>query len=170
MRESQIAFILLGYLEPSPIPGIPYLPVSRLRPFLYHKFQFVKMKYIRFTILPVLAATLWISLSEFFRNQYLLQGAWVSHYKTMGLDFPSKPINGAIWGVWSFLFAVILFILSKKYALMHTTLLSWVIVFVLMWLVIGNLGVLPYSILIYAIPLSLLECFVATWIIKKLSS
>jgi hypothetical protein len=41
--------------------------------------------------------------------------------------------------------------------------------FVLMWLVTGNMGVLPYSILVFAIPLSLLETYLATLIIKKLS-
>jgi hypothetical protein len=38
-----------------------------------------------------------------------------------------------------------------------------------MWVVIGNLGVLPNGILLFAIPLSLLESFVASYIIKKLS-
>jgi len=38
-----------------------------------------------------------------------------------------------------------------------------------MWLVIGNLGVLPWGILPVAIPLSLLEAFLAAFIIKKLS-
>jgi hypothetical protein len=41
--------------------------------------------------------------------------------------------------------------------------------FVLMWMVIGNLGVLPAAILPVAVPLSMLEAFGAAWIIKKLS-
>jgi len=40
--------------------------------------------------------------------------------------------------------------------------------FVLMWLVIGNINVLPYGILIFAVPLSVLEAFIATLIIKKM--
>ena len=39
--------------------------------------------------------------------------------------------------------------------------------FVMMWVVIGNLDVLPYGILPYALPLSLLEVFGAAWIIRK---
>jgi len=39
----------------------------------------------------------------------------------------------------------------------------------MMWLVIGNLQVLPYGILPVAVPLSLLEVFLAVWIVKKLS-
>jgi hypothetical protein len=38
-----------------------------------------------------------------------------------------------------------------------------------MWLVIGNMGMLPYGILVFAIPLSLLEAFVASWIIRTIS-
>jgi hypothetical protein len=38
-----------------------------------------------------------------------------------------------------------------------------------MWLVVENLGVLPFGILVYAIPLSMIEVVVAVIIIKKLS-
>ena len=62
-----------------------------------------------------------------------------------------------------------IFILSKKFTLLQTTLLSWFIGFVLMWVVIGNMGVLPYGILYAAVPLSLLEAFLASLIIHKLS-
>jgi len=41
--------------------------------------------------------------------------------------------------------------------------------FLLMWLVTGNMSVLPFGILAFAIPLSILETFLATFIIKKLS-
>jgi hypothetical protein len=93
----------------------------------------------------------------------------VEHYKKLGLIFPSEPINGAVWGLWSLLFAISIFIIAKRFKLKETTLLSWLVGFVLMWVVIGNLNVLPYGILLYAIPLSLLEAFVASFIIKKLS-
>jgi hypothetical protein len=39
-----------------------------------------------------------------------------------------------------------------------------------MWVVIGNLGVLPIGILYFAVPLSLLEAFLAVIIIKKFSA
>ena len=120
------------------------------------------------TILPILLATIWISISEFVRNELLLKSFWVEYYQKLGLVFPSEPINGAVWGLWSLLFAISIFIISKKFSLIETTLLSWLVGFVLMWVVIGNLNVLPYGILIYAIPLSLLEAFVAALIIKKL--
>jgi hypothetical protein len=127
------------------------------------------MNFIRSTMLPVLIATIWISISEFARNQFIVQSFWTSHYQSLGLTFPSQPVNGAIWGIWSLFFATAIFIFSKKFTLVQTTLISWFVGFVLMWVVIGNLGVLPYGLLPYAIPLSLIESFIATWIIKKLT-
>ena len=126
------------------------------------------MKLIK-KITPVLLAAIWISVSEFVRNEFLVKSFWTKHYKDLGLTFPSEPINGAVWGIWSLLFAIAVYILAKKFSMIHTTLLSWFMGFVMMWMVIGNLGVLPYGLLVYAVPLSLLEAFVAALIIKKLT-
>jgi hypothetical protein len=120
-------------------------------------------------ILSILLATLWISSSEFVRNSILLRNHWIEHYKNLGLIFPEQNSNGAVWGIWSLFFAIIIYIISKKFTFKETFLLSWFIGFVLMWMVIGNLNVLPFTILPFAIPLSLLEVFIATFIIKKLS-
>jgi hypothetical protein len=127
------------------------------------------MKFLKKTILPVLLAAIWISISEFVRNQVLLNSYWTEHYQKMGLVFPSEPINGAMWAVWSLLFAIAIFIIAKKFSLWQTTFLSWFVAFILMWVVIGNMDVLPFGILFAAIPLSLLEAFLASVIIKKLS-
>jgi len=119
--------------------------------------------------LPVLLATIWISISEFVRNELLFKSFWVDHYKGLGLTFPSAPVNGAVWGVWSLVFAVAVYIISKRFSLFETAALSWVVAFVMMWLVIGNMGVLPYGLLVYAIPLSMLETLVAAFIVKQLN-
>jgi hypothetical protein len=86
------------------------------------------------------------------------------------MTFPEQPINGAVWGIWSLCFAITIYILNRKFSLIETTLLSWFVGFVFMWLVIGNLGVLPFGILPVAIPLSLIEAFVASLIIQKLTT
>ena len=127
------------------------------------------MKFIKSTMLPILLATIWISISEFVRNEFIVKSFWTNHYQALGLIFPAAPVNGAVWGIWSLLFAIVIFILSKKFTLIQATLISWFVGFVLMWVVIGNLGVMPYGLLPYAIPLSLFEAFVATLIIKKLT-
>jgi hypothetical protein len=127
------------------------------------------MKFFKDVVLPVILATIWISISEFARNEYIVKTYWTSHYSNLGLQFPSAPINGAVWGIWSLLFAIVIFIFSKKFTLLQTTLLAWLVGFIMMWVVIGNLNVLPYGILPYAIPLSLAEAFVAAWILQKFS-
>jgi hypothetical protein len=129
----------------------------------------MQMKIIKSIILPILLATIWISISEFVRNQLLFKSYWIEHYQGLGLTFPTEPVNGAMWGIWSLLFAIIVFILAKKFSLWETTLLAWFVGFVLMWVVIGNLGVLPPGLLVFAIPLSFLEAFLASFIVKKLS-
>lgn len=127
------------------------------------------MKIFKPIFLPILLATIWISISEFVRNELILKSYWTDHYEGMGLVFPSEPINGAIWGVWSLLFAVSIYLISRKFGLGQTTLISWLVGFVLMWVVTGNMGVLPFGILYFAVPLSVLEAFLASWIIVKLS-
>ncbi len=119
-------------------------------------------------ILAILAATVWISISEFFRNEFLLKSYWTSHYQTLGLQFPSQPVNGAVWGLWSLLFATAIYFIAGKFNLLQTTFLSWFVAFVLMWVTLGNLAVLPFGLLWFAVPLSLFESFVAAWIIRTL--
>lgn len=119
------------------------------------------------TLLPILLASAWISISEFLRNSIFLHSHWVEHYQNLGLIFPESPINGITWGIWSICFACVIFILSKKYTLLQTTLISWFIGFALMWIVLANLSVLPFAILPLAIPLILLEAFVASYCMYK---
>ncbi len=120
------------------------------------------------TLFPIFLATIWISISEFVRNEFIVKSYWTGHYEKLGLIFPSEPINGAVWGLWSLCFAVAIFIIAKKFSLLQTTFLSWFVGFVLMWIVIWNMNVLPAGLLLFAIPLSLLEAFLASFIIKKL--
>jgi hypothetical protein len=112
---------------------------------------------------------LWIAISEFARNQVLLKSAWEAHYQRMGQVFPAAPLNGAIWGLWSLCFAIAIFAIARTGSLVRATALAWFIGFVLMWLVIGNLGVLPFAILPLAIPLSLVEACGAVYIVRRLS-
>lgn len=127
------------------------------------------MKSIKNTLLAIILSTVWISLSEFVRNEFLLKSYWTEHYQGLGLVFPSELINGAVWGLWSLLFAAAIYVISRKFSLLETTLLAWLVGFVLMWVVIWNLDVLPVRMLIFAVPLSLLEAFLAAWIVQKIA-
>lgn len=121
------------------------------------------------SLLSIVISMIWISISEFIRNSVLLRNYWIEHFDQLGIVFPENPINGAIWGVWSLSLAIGIFVIHKKSSLLHTILISWFLGFISMWLVIGNLGVLPYKILFIAIPLSLIEVSVAALIINKFS-
>jgi len=115
-------------------------------------------------VIAVLISTIWISINEFVRNTFVLHDVWLDHYQHMGQAFPEAPVNGAVWGIWSLVFAIVVNTLSSQFDLIKTTLISWVIGFAMMWIVIGNLGVLPLSILPVAIPWSIVEAFGAAYI------
>lgn len=117
----------------------------------------------------ILAAGLWINASEFLRNEVILKGFWVAHYKTLGLTFPDSAVNGMLWIVWGFVCAITIFAISRRFALAGATALAWTIAFVMMWIVTFNLDVLPPALLAFAVPLSILEIFVATLICRKLA-
>lgn len=112
---------------------------------------------------------LWIGGTLFLRNEILLKEYWVEHYRELGLVFPSEPINGIVWLIWSLLFAVAIVVFSRKFSLINTALISWLTGFVLVEIVVGNMGVLPFHILIAAIPMSLVEVLVAAFLAKKIT-
>ena len=121
------------------------------------------------TVVAVLAITAWISVHEFVRNQVVLVEHWTAHYAGLGLAFPAAPLNGAVWGLWALLFAVAVVWLAQRYTLWAVGLTAWWMGFVLMWVVIGNLGVLPVGFLPVAVPWSLVEAFGAAWIAHRLN-
>lgn len=120
-------------------------------------------------VLPILLSTIWISISEFARNEFPLKHYWTDHYESMGLIFPADPVNGMVWGVWALVFSISIYIITRKFSFKETVFLAWVVGFVLMWLVTGNMGVLPFEMLYFAVPLSILEVYVATLIIVKMT-
>ena len=120
-------------------------------------------------IIAVILTGIWVNASEFFRNEVLLKTYWVNHYHSLGMTFPSEPKNGMIWVVWGFLFATAIYLISRKFNLIQTALVSWFMAFVLMWVVTLNLNILPSAILIYAVPLSLLEAFIGSYMCIKIS-
>jgi hypothetical protein len=121
------------------------------------------------SIIAVILTGIWVNVSEFIRNEFLLKTYWVDHYQSLGMTFPSGPKNGMIWVVWGFLFAIAIYLISRKFNLIQTALVSWFMAFVLMWVVTLNLNILPSAILIYAVPLSLLEAFIGSYICIKIS-
>ncbi|WP_417626998.1 hypothetical protein [Pararhodobacter aggregans] len=114
---------------------------------------------------PVIVAALWIMTSEFIRNEFLFKAYWQRHYEGLGLAFPDAALNGAAWGLWSLCLAALLWMLLRRFSLIEGVGVAWFAGFVMMWVVTGNLGVLPFALLLYAVPLSLLEVLIAALIL-----
>ena len=121
------------------------------------------------TIIAVVVAGVWVGLCEFVRNQFVLSSVWQNHYRALGLEFPSRPVNGVMWMVWSFLMAGTTFAVSRRFNLPQTTLIVWVMGYVMMWVAIWNLSVLPLGILPIAVPFSFVEALGAAFICRKLA-
>lgn len=120
------------------------------------------------SIMTVTLTGIWVNASEFLRNEFLLKSHWALHYQSLGMPFPAEPVNGILWGIWGVTFAAAIYWVSRRFNLLQTTLICWVFGFVLMWIVLWNLRVLPTGILIYAVPLSLLEVLVGTYVCHRL--
>lgn len=118
--------------------------------------------------LAVFVSGIWVNFSEFVRNEFLFKQYWLEKYASLGLEFPTDPINGAVWGLWGFLFAGCLVYLRSKLSFMETLSIGWLMGFVLMWLVVGNMNVLPFELLKVAVPWSLVEVGVAVFIVQKI--
>lgn len=116
----------------------------------------------------ILSAGLWVNASEFFRNEFLLKSYWTGHYTSLGLIFPSAAVNGMMWMVWGFLYSLSIHMISRKFDLLRTGAIGWLTGFVLMWVVTWNLSVLPLPILVYAVPLSIVEAYGAAYLCAKI--
>ncbi|MCA9478220.1 MAG: hypothetical protein KC535_03685 [Nanoarchaeota archaeon] len=121
------------------------------------------------TLLSIIAAGLWITFFEFLRNELVFKQYWVRQFSSLGLIFETTPLNGILWTVWSLLLAFLIFKLLEKFSLKESVILSWLPSFLMMWIVAYNLQVLPLLLLVFAVPLSLFEVFIAAKIIKAFS-
>ena len=81
-------------------------------------------------IIALILTGVWVNASEFIRNEILLKAYWVDHYQSLGMIFPSEPANGMIWIAWGFLFALAIFLISRKFNLIQTALIAWLMAFV----------------------------------------
>lgn len=126
-----------------------------------------KEKRMKRIILAVITGGIWIDFSEFARNELLLKSYWLDKYESLGLTFPSASVNNAMWAVWGFILAGCIAFFARTHTLIETVLLAWVMAFLMMWIVIWNLGVLPVRLLSVAVPWSIVEVTVAALIAKR---
>ena len=116
----------------------------------------------------IILSGIWMNISEFVRNEWVLQDLWQEGFGAIGLSFPSAPVNGAIWGLWTFLFVSLLSLVCTRFTVLQSILISWCYGFVLLWLAMWNMAVLPVGILWLAVPWSLAEVSVAAYICQKI--
>jgi hypothetical protein len=117
----------------------------------------------RFAIATIVSG-IWINASEFLRNEVFLKQVWLDGFREIGLSFPSEPVNAAVWVTWSFIFAFALVWLTPRMGVLKSALAAWTLGFVLLWLAMWNMGILPRGLLAWAVPWSLAEVTVAAYI------
>jgi len=127
------------------------------------------MEYFKKVIIPIFLVGIWINVSETIRWLLVIETHWIDYYNELNLVFPNGPSNAITWMIWGFVFATIVFIISKKFKLFPATFICWFAVFVTLWIVLWNIDILPVNILWYNIPLSLLETYIAVLICNKLA-
>jgi len=121
------------------------------------------------TILPILLTGIWINVAITIGWMLILKSYWIEKFQSLNLVFPTGLINNITWMIWGFMLATIIFILLKKFSVLYTTLLAWFVAFVMMWVIVWNIGVLPTGMLAFNIPNTLLIIFIGAWICKKFS-
>jgi len=126
------------------------------------------MIYFKKTILPIILIGLWINISVTIGWMLILEGYWIEKYQSLNLVFPTGLINNITWMIWGFMLATIIFILSKKFCVIHTTFLAWFVAFVMMWTIVWNISVLPTGMLLFNIPFTLTVTYIGALISKKL--
>ena len=118
--------------------------------------------------LAVAASGIWMNISEFVRNELVLKHYWVDGFKEIGLTFPSAPVNDAVWVLWVFIFVTCLTWLITQLDVLKSAIIAWMIGFVLLWIAMRNMGILPKGILYWAIPWSFIEVYVAAFISRRI--
>lgn len=92
------------------------------------------------------------------------------HFKAANLVLPNEPINNLLWLIWGIIIAVMIFIVSKKFKVLQTTFIVWITVYIMHWIALWNMAVLPINILWLAVPLTFINVLVGALISKYFQS
>lgn len=119
--------------------------------------------------IAILAAAVWLSLLEFLRDQYLVQSYRIEQNQLHGSMYREEPLMGSAAGIWSLFLAIYIFLVTRKLGNWYATIAAFSGCLLLMWVINGDLRVMPVRLILFAIPLILLESFIAVWIIRRIS-
>ena len=119
--------------------------------------------------LPILLTGIWINISITIGWMLILKSYWVEKYQSLNIVYPLGLMNNIVWMIWGFMLATVIFILSKKFTLVQTTFISWFVAFIMLWVIIWNIGVLPTKMLYFNILNTLFITYIGAVICNKLT-
>ncbi len=122
------------------------------------------------TIWHIFLVSLWINIFETLRWILFAKPVIDNHFKAANLVLPSEPVNNILWLIWGIIIAAMIFIISKKFKVLQTTFIVWVIVYVTHWIALWNFSVLPLNVLWLAVPLTFINVFVGSLICSRFIS
>jgi hypothetical protein len=132
---------------------------------------------IKHFVLTTLIVSIWINISEVFRYFIIVKQMMQEYLAMLPGAIPMNWIVFASWGIWDTILTTLVVFIYWLVAqcfgnnLMSTIIsatTSWALFFLLFWLGMVNMGLSPISVALIALPLSLLEMIVASWILSKL--
>jgi hypothetical protein len=122
------------------------------------------MKNLKTAIWHIILISLWINISETLRWILFSQSHFMKHYQSLNLVLPLGPLVLLFWLIWGVLLSAMIYFISEKFSLLQSTFMIWIMAFLMFWLGLYNLDVLPVSILWLVIPLSFISVLVGVLI------
>lgn len=124
------------------------------------------MKNYKKTIWQIFVISIWINIFESLRWILFAKPDVDTYFKAANLVLPNQPINNILWLIWGIIIAVMIFIISKKFSVLQTTFIVWITVYVMHWIALWNMTVLPINILWLAVPLTFINVLIGVLISK----
>lgn len=124
------------------------------------------MKKYQKTIWQIFLVSIWINIFETLRWILFAKPDIEVYFKSNNFLLPNESLNNILWLVWGVIIAVMIFIISKRYKVLQTTFIIWITVYVMHWIALWNMAVLPIKILFLAIPLTFINVLVGVLISK----
>lgn len=125
------------------------------------------MKNYKKAIWQILLVSLWINIFESLRWVIFAKPDIEMYFKAANHVLPNQPINNILWMVWGVIIAIMIFIISKRFKLLQTTFIVWITVYVMHWIALWNMAVLPINILWLAVPVIFIIILVGASICSK---
>ncbi len=119
------------------------------------------------TIWQIIIISIWINLAETLRWILFAKPYFINHFQNRNIEPPGGPLYLIIWIVWGILLSLIIFIISKKFSLLKSTLIIWFAVFSGIWIMLFNLKVITIPILLILMSFCFMEIFIGTLISKN---